>query len=257
METKRCGTCKEYKSYAEFSKNKSTFDGLQSRCKECVNSHARDVSDNTKIYKKLYRERNREFLNAQDAAYYKNNKEAHSRKAKEYRDKNSEYLKSKSKEYYNKNKDVIKEKSKTYAINNRDKIREYARQYNANLRKTDPMYSLKTRMRKSIRRAAKLWNFKNKASIESTLGCSCEFFKNYIESQFTEGMSWDRFNEIHIDHIKPLSSAKDEQEVIKLNHFSNLQPLWEIDNLTKFDSIPPQETINMVNMIYECSKSIP
>ena len=46
-------------------------------------------------------------------------------------------------------------------------------------------------------------------------------------------MSWDNHGEWHIDHITPISYAKTEEDVLKLNHFSNFQPLWEFDNLSK------------------------
>jgi hypothetical protein len=54
-----------------------------------------------------------------------------------------------------------------------------------------------------------------------------------LETQFTDGMSWDNRSEWHIDHIIPLSSAKTEDELYKLCHYENLQPLWAEDNLKK------------------------
>ena len=66
------------------------------------------------------------------------------------------------------------------------------------------------------------------------IGCESFFLKTYLENKFTYGMSWDKFGkEIHIDHIIPLSSAKNEEEVLKLCHYTNLQPLWSEDNLKK------------------------
>lgn len=69
------------------------------------------------------------------------------------------------------------------------------------------------------------------------LGCSIEEFKNYIESQFKNGMSWDNYanDSWHIDHIKPLASFNltDEKEIKKACHYSNLQPLWAEENLKK------------------------
>ena len=62
---------------------------------------------------------------------------------------------------------------------------------------------------------------------------STDFFKKKIEKKFIEGMSWDNHGEWHIDHITPISYANTEEDVLKLNHFSNFQPLWEFDNLSK------------------------
>jgi hypothetical protein len=55
-------------------------------------------------------------------------------------------------------------------------------------------------------------------------------------------MSWENRSEWHIDHIVPLSSAKSEAEIIFLNHYSNLQPLWAKDNIQKSNKMPNQET---------------
>jgi hypothetical protein len=75
---------------------------------------------------------------------------------------------------------------------------------------------------------------------EDIIGCSSEEFKTHIEKQFTEGMSWNNYNEWHLDHIKPISMFNlivddklDETEVKKANHYTNLRPLWAKDNLSK------------------------
>lgn len=55
----------------------------------------------------------------------------------------------------------------------------------------------------------------------------------HIEKNFIDGMSWDNRKQWHIDHIKPISSAKTEADVIRLNQLSNLRPLWARDNMSK------------------------
>jgi hypothetical protein len=65
------------------------------------------------------------------------------------------------------------------------------------------------------------------------VGCSTEFLKEHLQSQFKNGMSWDNYGSWHIDHIIPLSSAKTTEEFNKLCHYSNLQPLWASENLSK------------------------
>jgi hypothetical protein len=70
------------------------------------------------------------------------------------------------------------------------------------------------------------------------LGCTIQEFKLHIESQFKDGMSWDNRGEWHIDHIMPLSMAKTEDELVRLNHYKNLRPLWAHENLSKSDKTP-------------------
>lgn len=67
------------------------------------------------------------------------------------------------------------------------------------------------------------------------LGCSWDEFAAHIEKQFLPGMSWSNRAEWHIDHIVPLATAKTEADVLALNHFTNLRPLWVPDNLAKRD----------------------
>lgn len=65
------------------------------------------------------------------------------------------------------------------------------------------------------------------------IGCDPKFLREYLERQFKVGMSWDNYGSWHIDHIIPLSSAKNKEEIYKLCHYSNLQPLWAQENLSK------------------------
>jgi hypothetical protein len=69
------------------------------------------------------------------------------------------------------------------------------------------------------------------------LGCSIDFFCKYIERQFKDGINWDNRSEWHLDHIIPISSAKNVSELYKLNHYTNFQPLWAKDNMSKGDKI--------------------
>ena len=75
---------------------------------------------------------------------------------------------------------------------------------------------------------------KNSGNIDM-LGCSYEDAFKHIENQFTEGMSWDNHTTDgwHIDHVIPLASAKTEEELKSLCHYTNLQPLWAEENLSK------------------------
>jgi len=71
------------------------------------------------------------------------------------------------------------------------------------------------------------------------IGCTPQELKSHLESLFTKEMCWDNYGLFgwHIDHIVPLSSANTLNEMLKLNHYTNLQPLWWKDNLSKGKNI--------------------
>ena len=70
---------------------------------------------------------------------------------------------------------------------------------------------------------------KTSSSIEY-LGCDIDTFKEHLQSKFLEGMDWKNYGSIwHIDHIIPVLF----EEVIKSLHYTNTQPLWALDNISK------------------------
>lgn len=121
--------------------------------------------------------------------------------------------------------------------NNSEKIKEYQNNYIKNKRLNNPVFKLKFNIRNLIRNSIKKQGYSKKSKTFEILGCSFEEFKEYLEKQFTEGMTWNNAGEWHLDHIYPISLAKDEQEVIRLNHYTNFQPLWAIDNIKKGNKI--------------------
>jgi len=99
------------------------------------------------------------------------------------------------------------------------------------------MYCLRLRLRARTFKAFKYSYWNKSKGTKDLLGCSFEIAFKHIERQFIKGMSWENRSEWHIDHIIPLASAKTEEELIKLCHYTNLQPLWAVDNLVKNDKI--------------------
>jgi hypothetical protein len=69
------------------------------------------------------------------------------------------------------------------------------------------------------------------------VGCTPQELKIYLEQKFIDNMSWENQGKWHIDHIIPLSSAKTEEELYNLCHFTNLQPMWAEENLRKGSKI--------------------
>lgn len=132
-----------------------------------------------------------------------------------------------------------KRQKKEISEDRKEYVREYARKYRNNRRKTDPIYKLRKNtsdlVSKSFKRGKNKFT-KTKRS-EEILGCSMIFFIRYIKGQFKKGMTLDNYGEWHLDHIKPVSLAQTEEEVIELNHYTNFQPLWAFDNKSKSNKI--------------------
>jgi hypothetical protein len=124
---------------------------------------------------------------------------------------------------------------KKWKIQNQDTIRKQARDRARERRKTDPLYVLRNNISRSIR--ANLTNGYKSESTKKIIGCSIEELKLYLESKFTDGMSWYNYGKWHIDHITPISLARTNKEVYQLNHYTNFQPLWAEDNLKKSNKV--------------------
>lgn len=103
--------------------------------------------------------------------------------------------------------------------------------------KDNPVYALDRRVRSLISCSFRRRGFTKRSKTYEILGCSWEEFTLHIERQFLKGMNWENRSEWHIDHIIPISTATTEDDVIALNHVSNLRPIWATDNLSKSDKI--------------------
>ena len=153
--------------------------------------------------------------------------------ATEHRKTHRDTFLSFKKRYYNKNRDSILSVRKEYREKHKESIALYKNEYAKKRRKNDSVYRMIYNVRSRTSFFCKSIKLgKNFSTIES-IGLDRNEFKKYIESLFTDGMTWNNYGEWHIDHIKPLCSAKTVDDVIKLTHYTNLQPLWWIDNLSK------------------------
>jgi hypothetical protein len=208
MGLKKCSTCKIEKEICEFHKWKFGVDGYRRVCKECRKNETKK--------------------------YYEKNSEKIKINVNSYRIENIDKIKERNKKNYQKNREKVLLDLKKYRENNKDKRNEYQR-----IRKSvDPIFKLKHNMNSRLRVFLKSKNLTKKNKTFEVIGCTPKELKEHLENQFTDGMSWDKMGkEIHIDHIIPLSSAKTEEEIYKLCHYKNLQPLWAIDNMKKGDKI--------------------
>jgi hypothetical protein len=209
MENKVCSSCSEEKPLTSifFHKRKDSKDGFRGECKICNENK-----------KKEWREKNPDKIREYRKFYKENNPESYRQSAR------NTYLK--YYEYYR------KQKNDYWALNGK-KIKEKVKEKKTN----DPFLRLYDSYRARLKA---FFKGKNKSkSTKDLVGCSWEELKMHLETQFKSGMSWDNYGlkGWHIDHIIPLSSAITEAELIKLSHYSNLQPLWAKENLTKSNKI--------------------
>jgi hypothetical protein len=177
---------------------------------------------------------------------------------KRYKD-NAKLLKQRSKEYYAENKDRIKERDKKYHSDNKEKRNSKSKEWrNANKeklklqrrknyklrRKNDSLFKLKENIKRLIRQSFKAKSHnKTNRSVE-ILGCSFNEFKIHIESLFEPWMNWNNYGVFNnsqktwqIDHIIPIALGITKEEIIKLNHYTNLRPLCSKENLDKRDKL--------------------
>ena len=188
--------------------------------------------------RKANRSANRERVKASGRKSYYKHKEKRSLLNKEWIKKNKRRFCAAKKEYRKKNADKIKSYMNKWRKENRDKLRRYQNNYYSERRKVDPIFNATLNIRGLIAISIKLSGFKKKTKTSKILGCSFEEFKSHLESKFKEGMSWENRHLWHIDHIMPVSMAKSYDEVVRLNHYKNLRPLWANENQSKGNKTP-------------------
>lgn len=184
-----------------------------------------DKAEQKRIYMREYARQRR----ANDPAFLEKCRE----NGRKSREKHIDRATKSAAEWKEKNKNKVTEYNKNYVQQNQEKINVLRNQRNKQKRKVDPIFVLKARLRNRV--WSMLKNNKKSATTEKMLGCSYEFFKTYIEQKFPENMGWHNMGEWHIDHIKPLASfdlSDIEQQAIAF-HYTNHQPLWAKDNISK------------------------
>ena len=224
---KICKKCDIEKSYSDFYLDKKSKDGLRSSCKSCMSLYNKNISKQQRkdILKKSYY-RN---INSK-RAYYQQNKE----KIKENRKIN-----------HSKNRELENFKARKYSKENRKRLNVYRLNYDKKRISSDPLYRLIRNLRNLIRLSINNRGYIKNSKTQEILGCSLQEFKIYLESKFEYWMTWNNHGQYtgeynqtwQIDHIIPISTGTNEEEIIKLNHFTNLQPLCSRKNIEKSNKI--------------------
>ena len=200
IEKKHCPTCKNWKQLSDFNKQSSSWDNLARMCRLCN-------------------------------IEYKKNKRENDPK---YQEKDIEYN-----EKY-KSSGRRKEVNRIRYIEKREEIIKQCVAYEKDRKKIDPKFKLMKTLRSRLYNALKRKSAEKCSSTMELIGCSVNFLKKYIEDQFEDGMTWENHGLWHIDHRKPCSSFNltKEQQQKECFHYTNLQPLWAKDNLSKGSKDP-------------------
>lgn len=192
-----CCSCRINKTRDEFYSNKSEAGGISYECKECA---------------KARRKR-----------YYERNAESQRQYTKDYNKKNPDKVKAYRKEYWKNNKEEM----------NKNRIARLKVR-----RKEDPVFNLKhsllTQLRKTV---AKNTSYSTKSRLYEITGLTyeqlIEHFYSTFELRYGEDRSSIDWSKVQIDHIIPVSTASSEEEVKRLNHYTNLRLLYKKDNMDK------------------------
>ncbi len=204
---KQCNKCFKFKSFDKFSYHPTSKYNLRPECNICRGIINKKYQINNKKKNKIYSNN-----------YYQINKEKILKNAKKY---------------YIENKTYIDERNKKWSLNNKDKRRKYFQEKRKNDLHYRILCSLRTRVNIAIRK-----NYKSLSTI-LLIGCEIDYLMFHIQNQFTKDMNWDNYGKWHIDHKKPCASfdLSKPSEQQKCFNYTNLQPLWAIDNRRKSNKI--------------------
>ena len=209
---KKCKKCCIVKNVQQFPIQITTKDGYSPLCRDCKNLESRE----------FFKKRKREKLYIIPSEIKKCG--------------HCEEMKPKT-EFYNscKTKDGLRGSCNECEKKLRDKYKDKSNERNVRRYKNDPIVKLKKLLR------GRLAKYIERKSIpmNNIIGCDWVELKNHIENKFVEGMTWENWGQYgwHVDHIIPLDSAKTENDLYKLSHYTNLQPLWAKDNRLKSNKI--------------------
>ena len=248
METKVCKKCGIEKPLTEFRKTyNKKYDRYYYRteCHDCELSYSReyeltreDRTEYRRTYNKNYRIKNLDKLKEQNIKYRKEHKEELKEKGKKYREKNKEIINEKSKEYYKKNKEKILDYHHKYNKENSEVLVKKAYEYQKHKESTDEFYKFKRLIRDCILKSFKRANHRKSSYAKDIIGIDFDAAWDYLKETWKKNYGTEYNGEpYHIDHIIPLSTAKNEEDVIKLCHYTNLQMLKPDDNLEKSDKL--------------------
>lgn len=163
-------------------------------------------------------------------------------KAKARRESNKEAYLARKARYRAANREKLNRDQKAYYENNKDRYNANSLAYIKKRYREDPIFAMACLCRSRVRIAMRKQGFGKTSPTAAMVGCSYEDLVKHLESKFLPGMTWENRGRggWHIDHKIPLASASTAEELEALCHYTNLQPLWALDNYVKGAKMPDE-----------------
>ena len=147
---------------------------------------------------------------------------------------NKHKLKETRKKYYNNNKQKWKKYADNLSEETKQNIKKAKNKLDKEKRQSNSLYKLKKQIKSLVYNYTIGKGFLKSTKTFEIVGCTAEELQRYLQQTAIKHYGFFNKNTpYHIDHIIPIASAKTQEEVLKLNHYSNLQYLTPEDNLRK------------------------
>ena len=174
---------------------------------------------------------------AHNAAFYAANPGKSTEYSQRWQGKNPDKVKATESRRVRHRTNEVRARELAYRQRTKDERRSYRRQWQANRMAADPSFHLRSNLASLINTAIRKQFGVKAIRTNALIGCTITELCQHLEAQFTDGMNWDNYgrNGWHIDHIRPCASFNltDPYQQRQCFHYSNLQPLWEADNIRK------------------------
>jgi len=233
---KYCKGCDKTKKLRDFNKDSRYRDGLKSRCKVCaialkiaLKRKYRNIKMKTCTKCKQTKALTEFGKRSQNPdGLFNQCKVCKNIRSQKWKQNNREKVNA----YYQNNREKILKKSKRPEAKKRRNARRKERL------KTDPQFKIRSYLGSRLWRA--LNGISKSASTMTLVGCSISHLKDHLEKQFLPGMTWKNYGPVwHVDHMMPCDSfdLSDPEQQRQCFHYTNLQPLWASENMSKADTI--------------------
>jgi len=219
---KTCTKCQKSKSLPDFR-------GQRSTCRQCDYHVSRAYKQRNQLAVSQY---NREY----SREYARKNREKLTEQGREWRKKNADTFRAHCSKYYQENRDRILANVKQHAQKNKEARSVYIREWARIQRQENPIFRMISALRGHVNKNLLR---QGRSSSMDLVGIDIEGLRAYLQSLFLPGMSWENYGKWHLDHIIPIKHFKDNYDLSdpevqrRCFHYTNLQPLWAIDNMSK------------------------